>query len=36
MNVLHLRFVDVIPLFLIVAFGASLIMLNILAIGYTL
>jgi energy-coupling factor transport system permease protein len=36
MNVRHLRFVDVIPLFLIVAFGASLIMLNILAIGYTL
>jgi energy-coupling factor transport system permease protein len=36
MNVRHLRFVDVIPLFLIVAFGASLIMLNILAIEYTL
>ena len=36
MNVRHLRFVDVIPLFLILAFGASLIALNILSIGYTL
>ena len=36
MNVRHMRFVDVIPLFLIVAFGAMLIVFNILAIGYTL
>ena len=36
MNVRHMRFVDVIPLFLIVAFGATLIVLNILSIGYTL
>lgn len=36
MNVRHLRFIDVIPLFLILAFGASLIALNILSIGYTL
>ena len=36
MNVRHLRVVDVIPLFLILAFGASLIALNILSIGYTL
>ena len=36
MNVRHMRFVDVIPLFLIVAFGAALIVFNILAIGYTL
>ena len=36
MNVRHLRFVDVVPLFLILAFGASLIALNILSIGYTL
>ena len=36
MNVRHMRFVDVIPLFLIVAFGATLIVFNILAIGYTL
>ena len=36
MNVRHMRFVDVIPLFLIVAFGAALIAFNILAIGYTL
>ena len=36
MNVRHLRFVDVIPLFLILVFGASLIALNILSIGYTL
>lgn len=36
MNVRHLRAVDVIPLFLILAFGASLIALNILSIGYTL
>lgn len=36
MNVRHLRFVDVIPLVLILVFGAALITLNILAIGYTL
>ena len=36
MNVRYMRFVDVIPLFLIVAFGAALIVFNILAIGYTL
>jgi energy-coupling factor transport system permease protein len=36
MNVRHLRVVDVIPLFLILVFGASLIALNILSIGYTL
>ena len=36
MNVRHMRFVDVIPLFLILAFGAALIVFNILAIGYTL
>ncbi len=36
MNVRHLRFVDLIPLFIIVLFGASLITLNILSIGYTL
>ena len=36
MNVRHMRFVDVIPLFLILAFGATLIALNILSIGYTL
>ena len=36
MNVRHMRFVDVIPLFLILAFGATLIVFNILAIGYTL
>lgn len=36
MTVRHLRFVDVIPLFIIVIFGAGLITLNILGIGYTL
>ena len=36
MNVRHMRFVVVIPRFLIVAFGAALIVFNILAIGYTL
>ena len=35
MNVRHVRFVDFVPLALIIAFGAGLIMLNILAIGYT-
>ena len=35
MNVRHLKAVDLIPLVIIVAFGASLIWLNILAIGYT-
>ena len=35
MNVRHIRFVDFIPLVLIIAFGAGLIALNILAIGYT-
>lgn len=36
MTVRKMRFVDVIPLFLIVAFGASLIALNIIGIGYTI
>lgn len=35
MNVRRIRFVDFIPLVLIIAFGAGLITLNILAIGYT-
>ena len=35
MNVRHIKFVDFIPLVLIIAFGAGLIALNILAIGYT-
>lgn len=35
MTVRHLKVVDFIPLILIVAFGASLIWLNILGIGYT-
>ena len=35
MNVRHIRFVDFIPLILIIAFGAGLVALNILAIGYT-
>lgn len=35
MNVRHLRFVDFIPLIVIIAFGAGLITLNILGIGYT-
>lgn len=35
MNVRHIRFVDFIPLILIIAFGAGLITLNILGIGYT-
>ena len=36
MNVRRLRFVDIIPLVIIVAFGASLVVLNILAIGFTM
>ena len=36
MNVRKLRFVDVIPLFLIVAFGAAIIIFNIFAFGYTI
>lgn len=36
MNVRSVRFVDVIPLFIILAFGASLVVLNILAIGFTM
>ena len=35
MTVRKLRFCDIIPLFLIVTFGAALITLNILGIGYT-
>ena len=35
MNVRRIRFVDFIPLVLIIAFGAGLITLNILGIGYT-
>ena len=35
MNVRHVRFVDFIPLVLIIAFGAGLIAFNILGIGYT-
>ena len=35
MNVRHIKFVDFIPLILIVAFGAGIIALNILGIGYT-
>ena len=36
MNVRKLRFVDVIPMFLIVIFGTSLVAFNILAIGFTM
>lgn len=36
MNVRHIRFVDFIPLFVIIAFGAGLIVLNILSIGFTM
>ena len=36
MNVCRIRFVDFIPLFLIVAFGAGLIALNIFSFGYTM
>lgn len=35
MNVRHIRFVDFIPLVLIIAFGAGLITFNVLGIGYT-
>ncbi len=35
MNVRKLRFVDVIPLFLIIAFGTALVLLNIYGFGYT-
>ena len=35
MNVRRIRFVDFIPLILIIAFGAGLVTLNILGIGYT-
>ncbi len=35
MNVRHVRFVDFIPLVLVIAFGTGLVMLNILSIGYT-
>ena len=35
MNVRHLKFVDFIPLIVIIAFGAGLITLNILGVGYT-
>ena len=35
MNVRHIRFVDFIPLVLIIAFGAGLIYFNILGVGYT-
>ena len=35
MNVRRIRFIDFIPLVLIIAFGAGLITLNILGIGYT-
>ena len=36
MTVRHVRFVDFIPLVLMVAFGAGLIVLNILSIGFTM
>ena len=36
MKVRHVRFVDFIPLILIVIFGASLIVLNIVGIGFTM
>ena len=36
MTVRHIRFVDFIPLILLVAFGAGLIVLNILSIGFTM
>ena len=35
MNVRHVRFVDIIPLVLLIAFGVGLVMLNILGYGYT-
>ena len=36
MTVRHIRFVDFIPLILLIAFGAGLIVLNILSIGFTM
>ena len=36
MNVRHIKFVDFIPLVMIIAFGAGLIALNMLGIGYTM
>ena len=36
MNVRHVRFADFIPLAVIVLFGAGLILLNLLGIGYTM
>ena len=36
MTVRHVRFVDFIPLVLMIAFGAGLIILNILSIGFTM
>ena len=36
MHVRHLRFVDFIPLILVLLLGASLIVLNILGIGFTM
>ena len=36
MKVAHIRFVDFIPLFLILVFGTSLVVLNILKIGFTM
>ena len=36
MHVRHLRFVDFIPLFVLVLFGASLVLLNRYGIGYTM
>ncbi len=36
MKVRHIRFVDFIPLILIIAFGTGLVILNIVGIGYTM
>ena len=36
MHVRHVRFVDIVPLFVIVLFGALLVMLNLLGFGYTM
>ena len=36
MNVRHIRFVDFIPLVVMCAFGAALIILNVLSIGFTM
>ena len=35
MNVRHIKFVDFIPLILVIAFGSGLVVLNIVGIGYT-